>query len=319
MPADADEESGFLMTVDGFDVQSVAETINGMQLTPKTQKLLKAFASAPNRCMTRLQLARAIGSENENACNSVLGTFASKLIAALDEDVAEQWRPHGYFVNFVVDGVERPDLKIRPDPDTSAFVMRDALARALDVVGIAPFVELSDDLKLSMYGDDDEEDWDPLDTTDDPLGDIVAAEEELADLSVTEREAVISARVGQGQFREDVLEAWDGGCAVTGVSVSAALTASHIKPWRVSTNEERLNPSNGLPLVGTLDRLFDAGLITFLDDGRVVISSFVPESQFMALGLAHDLRLREARKELTPYLKYHRNVRFRRESSDDDE
>jgi hypothetical protein len=34
-------------------------------------------------------------------------------------------------------------------------------------------------------------------------------------------------------------------------------------PWKRAADEQRLNPSSGLPLVATLDRLFDADLIGF--------------------------------------------------------
>ena len=148
--------------------------------------------------------------------------------------------------------------------------------------------------------------------TDDPLTDIEAAGEQLAGLTSTERVAVIKARVGQGVFRDAVLEGWGGCCAVTGVNIDAVLVASHIKPWRDSTNDERLDPCNGLPLIGTLDRLFDAGLITFADDGKIVISSSVPEAQLVALGVSRDMRLREARAALAPFLGHHRSMRFER-------
>lgn len=65
---------------------------------------------------------------------------------------------------------------------------------------------------------------------------------------------------------------WGGRCAVTGVDVPPLLTASHIKPWRAATNPERLDPYNGLLLLPQYDRLFDRGLITFADDGRMQVS-----------------------------------------------
>ena len=39
------------------------------------------------------------------------------------------------------------------------------------------------------------------------------------------------------------------------------LVASHTKPWRDSTNEERLDGENGLLLTPTIDHLFDKGFI----------------------------------------------------------
>ena len=57
-----------------------------------------------------------------------------------------------------------------------------------------------------------------------------------------------------------VLKIWGNRCCVTGSTTLDAIRASHIKPWRRSSNQERLDPYNGLPLVATLDALFDAGM-----------------------------------------------------------
>ncbi len=70
--------------------------------------------------------------------------------------------------------------------------------------------------------------------------DLLTHQNELVVLPETERESVIKARIGQGVFRKQLLEMWDG-CAVTGVKLPDLLRASHIKPWRYSTNAERTN------------------------------------------------------------------------------
>lgn len=82
-------------------------------------------------------------------------------------------------------------------------------------------------------------------------------------LTVTDRITLAKARLGQGTYKAKMLALWHHHCAVSGCAVPEALRASHAKPWRDSDNNERLNPHNGLPLVATLDTLFDAGLITF--------------------------------------------------------
>jgi hypothetical protein len=81
----------------------------------------------------------------------------------------------------------------------------------------------------------------------------------------TERDVLAKARIGQGKFRADLVAAWRRGerCALTGVAIPEMLAASHIKPWRKSTNRERLDPMNGLLLVAHLDRLFDRHLASF--------------------------------------------------------
>lgn len=86
----------------------------------------------------------------------------------------------------------------------------------------------------------------------------------------TEREALIKARIGQGKFRSDLVKVWRRGerCVLTGLEVPELLVASHIKPWRESTNEERLDPMNGLLLSAHVDKLFDRYLMSFREGSR---------------------------------------------------
>ncbi|TWT72671.1 HNH endonuclease [Crateriforma conspicua] len=107
----------------------------------------------------------------------------------------------------------------------------------------------------------------------------------------TQRESMVLSRIGQGAFRTAVLRCWDYRCAVTGVSTLAAIRASHIKPWRESSKTERLDPYNGLPLVATIDSLFDSGHVSFSNDGLMLIADVLTESDVDALGLS-GLRLR---------------------------
>lgn len=125
--------------------------------------------------------------------------------------------------------------------------------------------------------------------------------EDLAEIErtvpdVTEREALIMARVGQGRFRADVTRLWGKGevCALTGIALPELLIASHIKPWRDSTNEERLDPANGLLLAVHADRLFDRYLLSFDTERGDLRSVIVPAAQTDAsrLGLTPGMRLR---------------------------
>jgi hypothetical protein len=87
----------------------------------------------------------------------------------------------------------------------------------------------------------------------------------------TERQTIIMARVGQGLFRANVIAQWGLGetCALTSISIPALLTASHIKPWRDSTDEQRMDGMNGLMLAAHVDRLFDRHLLSFREDRGV--------------------------------------------------
>lgn len=143
----------------------------------------------------------------------------------------------------------------------------------------------------------------------DAFADIRRASQELTNVAHTTRIALIEARIGQGQFRNDLIRYW-GGCALTGCCVYAALTASHIKPWRNSSNDERLDPFNGLLLLGTLDLLFDDGLITFRDDGQIALSEAVSPDERNALSLHKEFRLRQIDQRHIKYLEWHRKNVF---------
>ena len=122
----------------------------------------------------------------------------------------------------------------------------------------------------------------------------------------TEKETLANARVGQGAFRANVLRIWNSQCCVTGSRILDAIRASHVKPWRDSNNDERLAPDIGIPLVATLDALFDVGLITFSDVGEVLLAKKINQDERLYLGL-QGLRMSQAPNEkLQLYMAYHR-------------
>lgn len=85
-------------------------------------------------------------------------------------------------------------------------------------------------------------------------------------------------RIHQSFFRDAVLSSYGGICCVTGVSIPQCLIASHIIPWSQS-EELRTNPTNGLCLSATFDRLFDAGLMTVTPELIIRFASVVIESR----------------------------------------
>jgi putative restriction endonuclease len=96
-----------------------------------------------------------------------------------------------------------------------------------------------------------------------------------------------------------------------GLSNLSLLKASHIKPWRDSSNQERLDPENGLLLHPALDHLFDSGLITFDDTGKIVISEKLSESDLEKLNVTHNMVLRKISDGTKRYLKFHRKNVFK--------
>jgi putative restriction endonuclease len=135
--------------------------------------------------------------------------------------------------------------------------------------------------------------------------DILMHERELDRLAETERQAVTNARIGQGTFRQRLMEMWKG-CAVTDVRIPTVLRASHIKPWRFSSNSERLNPYNGLLLLPQYDQLFDKGLISFDASGAIMFSPAINAIQPAKLGIDVRDRIRALSGKHLRFLEYHR-------------
>ena len=123
---------------------------------------------------------------------------------------------------------------------------------------------------------------------------------------VTIRRALVESRVGQGPYRARMLCWWGGKCAVTGCEDVDLLIASHALPWSKSTNTQRLDNFNGLPLTPNLDKLFDRGLIGFSNNGSILISKSVNPKILKSLGISRDMKLRKSDKRLMYYLALHR-------------
>lgn len=105
------------------------------------------------------------------------------------------------------------------------------------------------------------------------------------DLNTTQKQQLVTARRGQGIFRERVLTL-EPRCRVTGVTNPWLLIASHIRPWRsCDTAAQRLDGANGLMLTPDVDRLFDRGLISFGDNGDVLVSPALAGADLAAMEL----------------------------------
>lgn len=133
----------------------------------------------------------------------------------------------------------------------------------------------------------------------------ILSEDEVTD---TDKATLIKTRIGQGNFRQKLISLW-GGCAVTGYKDVSMLMASHIKPWRSSSNTERLDGYNGLLLLPTLDKAFDSGFISFDKVGKILISPLLldPES----LGISENMSV-NLKPEHQAYMEFHRGSVYRR-------
>lgn len=120
-------------------------------------------------------------------------------------------------------------------------------------------------------------------------------------LNKTDKKTIILSRIGQGKFRDDLIKVWKG-CSLSGYKDVRFLIASHIKPWKESSNAERLDKFNGLLLLPTYDKLFDLGFITFNEKGLIEISKQLEDIEIVGLNENMKIKVKEGNWK---YLEYH--------------
>ena len=111
-----------------------------------------------------------------------------------------------------------------------------------------------------------------------------------------------NARLGQGGYRARMLAVWEHRCALTSCTIEQVLVASHARAWSdCEGTHDCLDEYNGLLLVANVDRLFDCGLISFDDEGRVLT-----QDGFDCEELVSQTQLRFVHERHRPYLAWHR-------------
>jgi hypothetical protein len=123
---------------------------------------------------------------------------------------------------------------------------------------------------------------------------------------ITEAERWVVQRIGQDIFRDALMGYWRSTCPLTGITEPALLRASHIVPWAVCNDEQRLDVYNGLLLSALWDAAFDKGLVSFADDGTILVSPRLSDTARQALSAAHAPALRGLREAHRKNLAAHR-------------
>ena len=131
------------------------------------------------------------------------------------------------------------------------------------------------------------------------------------DAGDTEKEQLIKSRRGQGVFKMRV-SSKEKRCRVTGVGFKAFLIASHIKPWAVCSNNERLDGDNGLLLSPHVDKLFDKGWISFTNSGDILCFDEKTKELMEAWGIDPGVNVGVFSNGQAIYLDYHRTKVFRK-------
>jgi predicted restriction endonuclease len=129
--------------------------------------------------------------------------------------------------------------------------------------------------------------------------------------NITERSGLVTSRVGQGAYRKRIIHRWEYQCAVTGFNKLEVLIASHILPWKMASDEQRLDVDNGLLLSPTFDALFDRHLISFENNGSIILSDSIETDAYAKIGITGNERLRlDVKDGVKYYLEHHQNLMF---------
>jgi hypothetical protein len=142
--------------------------------------------------------------------------------------------------------------------------------------------------------------------------DDLAAErlvETRTDIPSTEVVQLIKARRGQGLYKSRV-ELIEKACRVTGLQRPEHLVASHIKPWRQSTDAEKLDGHNGLLISPHVDHLFDRAYISFSDQGRILVSPMLTSEVLARWSIDRERNVGTFSREQRVYLDFHRDELF---------
>lgn len=125
------------------------------------------------------------------------------------------------------------------------------------------------------------------------------------------------ARVNQGFFRKAVLSSYSSTCCITGICTPQLLIASHIKPWKNSTANEKTDPRNGICLNALHDKAFDQGYITIANDYTVRVSTRLKDiydgetiKQYFGSYQGRQIIMPDKFVPNTSYLEYHNDVIF---------
>ncbi len=132
-------------------------------------------------------------------------------------------------------------------------------------------------------------------------------------------ETMLALRNGkiQQKFRKDLLMEFNEKCSLCKINQNRFLISSHIYPYSKCKNaKDMVNHYNGLLLCANHDALFDKKIISFDDNGKIIISKSLPVELYNDFNINEDMILES--KYLTPerrkYLQKHRELMAKEEN-----
>lgn len=242
--------------------------------------MLRAHYNAEDRAISPEELALSVRMKGHRAGNTHYGAFAHRLCKLLGYEPPETGKDHDARWTYL--------LATYPG-DTNArghglWILRPEVAQALEELGL---------VRKRVANN--------------AVDDILAKQPYLNTLSAKDREAMIRARLGQGDFRKRLIGFW-GACSVTGCTMVEFLVASHVKPWRDCEVSDALDVCNGLLMTPNLDKAFDHGYISFQDTGEIIFAPTLIAQSAAELGISLGMKLQKGLiAEQRNYMQYHRS------------
>ena len=132
----------------------------------------------------------------------------------------------------------------------------------------------------------------------------------------SERIVTRKERLHQSFFRATIMSSYLETCCITRISLKECLIASHIVPW-IARKDTRTDPTNGLCLSATFDRLFDTGMLTISVDYRIIVSRRVenstsgPNRKWIASFHGKPIKRPQRFVPSQEHLEWHRNNTFK--------
>lgn len=121
---------------------------------------------------------------------------------------------------------------------------------------------------------------------------------------------LVNARRGQGRFKRN-LQAIEKACRITGTKKIGHLIASHIRPWRLSNDHQKLDGNNGLLLAPHVDHLFNSGWISFDSDGTMLCSKHLSKEVLDKWSIPHTKNVGAFNDNQAAYLEFHRKYIYK--------
>lgn len=127
----------------------------------------------------------------------------------------------------------------------------------------------------------------------------------------TEAKITSKMRIGHQAYKGKLLELWNNECAICKIKLSQLLKASHSKPWKDSSDTERVDPYNGLLLCAHHDALYDQGFITVNREGVIKVSPILKKDNYNIFNLYEGEKI-DIFEENKNYLSWHSSYVFKK-------